>query len=237
MILGDIKKANAWMDKALDIQPENVTNRSYNDWQFLILYGDIDKTRQRIKKSQEIVGHDKYTWAMVLLDILDSNYDNALNRLNDIPEVQEENQHAIELKSFYRGWIFQLKGQKERSIKEFEESKNYLLDKIGEHPEDPRYRSLLGQTYAHLGDREKAIKMGNSGKSLWPLSKDRLGSVHYIRHMAVIYAILGEKEMAMNELDQLSKIPVFPRRGRYKVDPNWSDYLDDPRFQKILKNI
>ncbi|MBQ33744.1 MAG: hypothetical protein CMG32_02680 [Candidatus Marinimicrobia bacterium] len=237
LILGDIEKANEWMDKALDIQPENVTNRSYKDWQYLVLYGDIVKTRQKIKRTQEIVGDDKFNWKLALIDILDSNYNDALKILNGIPEDQSEDQHEIHLKSFYHGWIYDLQGLTERSTAKFEEARNHLLDKIGEHPEDPRYRSLLGKTYAHLGDMEKAIKMGNSAKSLWPLSKDALGSIWYIRHMADIYAILGEKEMALNELNQLTTIPVFPRKGIYKVNPIWSDYLDDPRFQKILENI
>jgi hypothetical protein len=53
----------------------------------------------------------------------------------------------------------------------------------------------------------------------------------------MIYAWVGEKDLAIEQLAIAAQIPAGITYGELKLYPQWDSLRDDPRFQKILASL
>jgi hypothetical protein len=70
-----------------------------------------------------------------------------------------------------------------------------------------------------------------------PVAKDAIQGVQLISNLACIYALTGEKDLALKELDTVSKLPYGPSYGALRLDPEWDSLRGDPRFEKIVASL
>ena len=69
---------------------------------------------------------------------------------------------------------------------------------------------------------------------LRPISRDALEGPEYVEKLAKAYALLGERERALEQLSLVAKVPAGVTYGDLKFDPVWDGLRDDPRFAQIL---
>jgi hypothetical protein len=55
--------------------------------------------------------------------------------------------------------------------------------------------------------------------------------------LARIYALTGEKDLALEQLDTVSKIPCGPTYGELRLDSYWDALRGDPHFEKIVASL
>jgi len=60
---------------------------------------------------------------------------------------------------------------------------------------------------AHLGEKEKAIRESRTACDILPVSRDAVGGPPLISNLARVYALTGEKDLALERLGIVSKIP------------------------------
>src|SRR5436190_21495965 len=91
-------------------------------------------------------------------------------------------------------------------------------------------------------DREDAMREGRRAVELKPESKDAVDGVIANCYLALIYARVGEKDLAFALLDRLIKTPGAVDSVDYSVTINdlkhrweWDPIRSDPRFQKLLE--
>jgi tetratricopeptide (TPR) repeat protein len=94
----------------------------------------------------------------------------------------------------------------------------------------------LGVAYAGLGRTEEAIKVAKTAVDLFPLSKDALRGATVLTALPEIYAIVGEYDAAIDQLELLLSIPSPLSVQLLRVDPLWDPLRDHPRFQKLLED-
>jgi TolB-like protein/Tfp pilus assembly protein PilF len=104
-------------------------------------------------------------------------------------------------------------------------------------PGNEKPLSVLALIDAELGEKEKAIPEGRTACDMLPVSKDALDGVALITNLARIYALTGEKDLALEQLDIVSKIPYGPHYGELHLDPEWDSLRGDPRFEKIVASL
>ena len=101
-------------------------------------------------------------------------------------------------------------------------------------PNDPQRHVFLGLALAYLGRKEEAIREGERGVALDPVSKDARNGPYFQHQLVRIYMRVGEPEKALDQLEPLLKIPYFLSPGWLKIDPNFDSLRKNPRFQKLV---
>ncbi len=88
-----------------------------------------------------------------------------------------------------------------------------------------------------MGDKEKAILEGRTACDMLPPAKDAVDGAVLITNLAHIYALTGEKDPALKQLEIVGKIPCGPYYGELRRDPWWDSLRGDPRFEKIVASL
>ena len=124
---------------------------------------------------------------------------------------------------YYLGAVLQLKGNIAGAIPEFQKS----FDLNG----DPYSLAMLGQAYARNGKKDEAQKV------LAQLNEEAKSRYVAPYALAVLYAGLGEKEHALDELERAYQRGDTNRLFIMKVDPFLDELRDQPRFQALLQRV
>ena len=119
----------------------------------------------------------------------------------------------------------------------YDSTRVLLESMIRERPGEGRYHTLLGIAYAALGRKSEAIREGRRGVELRPPSKDALAGPILVRDLAQIYVMVGEQNLAIEQLEQLLTMPGRISVPWIRVDATWTPLRDNPRFQKLLRSV
>ncbi|MFC1529796.1 protein kinase [Gemmatimonadota bacterium] len=165
----------------------------------------------------------------------EGNYQEAIDYLEENLDEWLTTKMYVMPKAFMRSTSFALMGQKDMASSELERARELLELEVEKRPNDHRYHSTLGIVLAGLGQREEAIKEGQLGMELLPLSKDGCYGITPIQDLAHIYSLLGEYDAALDQLEYLMSIPSW-------IDPRWMELMpwidplrDHPRYMELVK--
>jgi TolB-like protein/Flp pilus assembly protein TadD len=106
---------------------------------------------------------------------------------------------------------------------------------VREQPDYAEALSILGMSHAALGQKEAALAEARRAVQLFPLAKDGVMGPELLRNLAIVYGWIGEKELAVQQLDQLVKIPAPISYGQLRLHPWWDPLRDDSRFERIIE--
>ena len=109
-----------------------------------------------------------------------------------------------------------------------------LEEQIRAAPDDAQRHVLLGLALAYLGRKAEAVREGQRGVELMPISRDAyLGP--YVQHqLARIYLLVGEPEKALDQLEPLLEMPYYLSPGWLRIDPTFDPLRNNPRFRKLV---
>ena len=97
---------------------------------------------------------------------------------------------------------------------------------------------VLALIDAELGDKERAIHEGRTACNMLPSTKNALDGVWLMTNLARIYALIGENDLALEQLEVLSKLASSWfgfSYGDLHLNPEWDPLRGDPRFEKLLE--
>src|SRR5207237_8816413 len=96
---------------------------------------------------------------------------------------------------------------------------------------------VLATADAALGHKEDAIREGRRAVELLPITKDSIAGATVIQDLAVIYAMTGERDLALEQLKIAVQLPGYLSYGQLRLDPRWDPLRGDPRFEKIVTSL
>jgi serine/threonine-protein kinase len=146
-------------------------------------------------------------------------------------------------KSFLEGCTSVARGDAESAQKHFQAALPIWENAVKEAPSVAERRANVGLLYAFMGRKDDAIGQGWRAVELKPESKDAVDGAIMNCYLALIYARLGEKDLAFPLLERLLKTPGAVDSADYSITANdlkfrweWDPIRSDPRFQKLLAN-
>jgi TolB-like protein/Tfp pilus assembly protein PilF len=104
-----------------------------------------------------------------------------------------------------------------------------------EQPDYAEAFSVLGIANAALGSNEKALSAGRRAADILPVIKDAMTGAEIMRNLAIIYAWIGENDLAIKELEKLLPLYGPISYGQLRLHPWWDPLRDDPRFDDIVE--
>jgi tetratricopeptide (TPR) repeat protein len=108
---------------------------------------------------------------------------------------------------------------------------------LQEQPDSPGALSLLGMIDAGLGRKEDAIREGRRACELLPISRDALDGSTLAVNLAQIYVWVGEKDLAIEQIAAVERVPNGLSYGYLKLHPFWDPLRGDRRFEKIVASL
>jgi TolB-like protein len=145
-------------------------------------------------------------------------------------------------RTFFEGCIALAQGDIVGAQKYFQDAGPVFENAVREAPLSAIRHSNLGWLYAFMGRKEDAIREGRRAVELKPESKDAVDGVIVNCYLALIYARVGEKDLAFPLLQRLLKTPGAVDSVDYSITINdlkhrweWDPIRSDLRFQKLIE--
>ncbi len=110
------------------------------------------------------------------------------------------------------------------------------MKELSEHPTESVVFEELGLIDAYLGHKEDAIREVEKAVELRPISKDATSGPDRVTNLALVCALTGEHDRAIQLLEQVAAIPYGPAYGDLLM-PDWDDLRSDPRFAKVVASL
>jgi tetratricopeptide (TPR) repeat protein len=144
-------------------------------------------------------------------------------------------------KSFLEGCTALARGDQAKAQKAFAAAAIDFEKVAREAPQSAESHANLGLCYAFMGRREEAMREGRHATELKPEAKDATDGVLMSCYLALIYARLGEKDLAFPLIERLLQTPGAVDSVCYSITVNdlkfrweWDPLRSDPAFQKLI---
>jgi len=136
-------------------------------------------------------------------------------------------------KNWYAGLIAQARGNESSARTAFEQAKRAVRDDLVQSPNDAKTLAMLALIHAAVGEKNEALGAATRAGELLPIAKDSFDGPILATTLAAVSAKLGEKDLAIRQLESLVGVPNGPTPGTLRVEPEWDSLRDDPRFKKL----
>ena len=144
-------------------------------------------------------------------------------------------------KGFFQGCIELARGNNTQAQRLFELVGPIFERAVEEAPLNAERHANLGWFYAFAGRKDQAIREGRRAVELKPESKDAFDGAIMNCYLALIYARVGENDLAIPLIERLLKTPGAVDSADYSITLNdlkfrweWDPIRNDPRFQKLI---
>jgi len=119
---------------------------------------------------------------------------------------------------------------------------NTLESLYREKPDDAFLTQQLSFAYAHIGEKDLALKLAERAVALRPRAKDAMSGPTLEEALAIVQTLVGENSSAISTLAQLLQTPyngVFYgapiTSALLRLDPLWDPLRSNPAFQKLCE--
>ncbi len=140
-------------------------------------------------------------------------------------------------RDFWVGVVARLKGDETSARAAFMSARTQQEEEIRSHPEEVNLLSDLGLIDAGLGRKEEALNEGRRAMELARSVKDSSTEAYVKLCFAITCAWTDERELALGQLEALTKTPGFHTYGNLRLSPMWDPLRGDPRFEKIVASL
>jgi serine/threonine protein kinase/Tfp pilus assembly protein PilF len=140
-------------------------------------------------------------------------------------------------RSFFEGLAARVRNDAIGAETAFTAARVELEKIVREQPDNAQALCVLGMTDAALGRRDDALREGRRAVELLPVTKDALAGAAVLTNLAITYAWAGEKDLAINQLEEVVRIPSPVSYGQLRLHPFWDPLRGDPRFEKIVASL
>ena len=228
------QEATAIMDRTVAIDPSNPAMRFGRAMVDLYSRGDTQpayETAQRIM-TEDPNGMDSVADMWFELALCRRDASEMTKALASLPT-----QGIIpRTHSFYEGLAARARNDVKGAETAFKAARVELEKILRDQSDYAHALCLLGMTDAALGRKEDAIREGRRAVELVPVTKDAWTGAGLLTDLAVIYGWVGEKDLAIKQLEEVLRIPNDETSyGHLRLHPYWDPLRGDPRFEKLVE--
>jgi TolB-like protein/class 3 adenylate cyclase/Tfp pilus assembly protein PilF len=139
--------------------------------------------------------------------------------------------------AFGEGLVARMKGDAAAAQAAFTTARAAQEQIVQAQPDYGPALCVLGLIDAGLGRKEEALREGRRAAELLPVEKDSINGPLVLDVLALIYAWVGEKDLAIEQLTHNVQRPGSSPYGVLKLFPIWDPLRGDSRFEKIVESL
>ncbi len=232
LYLHQYQEALKVFDEALAMAPANLPLLEWKSMTYLA-QGDLSGARKVLKSVPTevdpvalvafVATYEDLYW------VLDNEQQELLLRLTPGSFGDNRSSWAMALAQTYAS-----RGNLQQAQVHAEEARRSFAEQLRDAPDDAELHVLHGLSLALLGKKEEALKEGEKGVEMSPVSKDAVNGPYYQHQLVRICVLVGEKEKALDLLEPLLKMPYYLTPGWLSIDPAFAPLRGNPRFEKLL---
>ncbi len=239
--LHDYEQYAKFMDRILALHPDSKPTRIWRAFIEVDQRADTGPWRVAIEKilaEDPASAKDPFlTGHRFTLALLDRDFDAAGDLAAALsPKDSEVAVYPDFGRDFWMGVVARLKGDETSSRAALMRARAEQEQEIRD-PDDVWLLSYLGLIDALLGKKEQALSEGRRAIERLPIVKNLTTDGYVKRYFAMICAWAGERELALEHLELVARIPGGPSYGDLRLNPLWDPIRGDPRFEKIVNSL
>lgn len=169
------------------------------------------------------------------LEMMDADYAAALDVMDASDTEIFTGQYGLAPRSYYRGVALGALGRQAEANAVILEAKEAVEAMLPQLDHDCRVFAALGLIYAVMGDGEAAVEAAQHAVELVPPEKDALVGPYNVLNLAEVYALLGQAEPAVEQIEYLFTIPSPIAEVDLEVRGIFDDIRDHPAFRALLE--
>jgi TolB-like protein/class 3 adenylate cyclase/Flp pilus assembly protein TadD len=139
--------------------------------------------------------------------------------------------------AYWQGAVARWLGDSAKARAAFTAARREVEQIVEQQPDFAAALSLLGMIDAGLERKEEALREGRRACELLPISKDAIDGADIAINLAQIYAWTGEKDLAIEQIAAVERLPNTLSYGLLKLHPYWDPLRGDPQFEKIVASL
>ncbi len=224
-----IDESESYVDTTLSLDPERPVSALLKAFIQFLREGQFATLRSEIEKHPRL---DQERWWVAFLARDFEAADRFLSR-KDEATMDVLGSHLPT--SLLIGMTAQFSGEFQRAMKAFDLARGNLEREIISSTKDASVHSALGLAYAGLSRKEDAVRKGIFAVRLHPVSKDAWEGPKFLLQLAMIYAMVGEPDEAIAQLERHYSVPNFTPIELLSLDPRLDPLRDHPRFKALLE--
>jgi tetratricopeptide (TPR) repeat protein len=140
-------------------------------------------------------------------------------------------------RAWCEGMVARLRGDEPAARGGFNRARKEIEKVLRDQPAYAEGLCVLGMIDAALGEKEAAIQEGRRAVELLPISKDALNGARLAEYLAVIYATVGEKKRAIDQLSIIVRRPGRVSYGELRWHPYWKPLRGEAQFEQIVATL
>ena len=192
---------------------------------------------------QRNAGLPGFTSELAHVFLLQRKYDEAAKLMESIEEIARAHGVLPEsgINHFAQGHYLEIlgtirraQGQTEKAMAAFEASRKQFEQWLEQRHDEPLALAYRAVDAAGLGRKDDALREVRDVLDKWPASRNPSRAIEVATQAALAYAWIGEGDSAIQQLEAVVKQPGGPDAGDLKLNPQWDDLRNDPRFDKIV---
>jgi TolB-like protein/tetratricopeptide (TPR) repeat protein len=227
-------EAKVAADHALALAPTNL-NLIEQRVMGSLSAGDLAGARAVVTASADQAGSDALLeYLSVYQDLYWVLDEGQQQRVLDLPLAEFDNDPSA--RSIVRAELFDLRGDQRQARANADTARAAFEEQLRAAPLDGQRHAFFGLALAFMGRKAEAIAEGRQGAQLWPISRDYTNGTYVQEQLARIYMIVGEPELAMDQLEPLLKMPYYLSPGWLRIDPTWARLKGNARFQRLTQS-
>ena len=226
-------RAETLYARTIALAPDRSIPYFWKAWMYLRWDGRTQRAQTVLDQARANgVDEPRLRLLQVVIDVCDRKYSEALHPLSETPDVIADQFRFIP-KALLYAQVYGLMQRRDLERAYYDSAQSFLYQRVRERPDDPRVHSALGIAYAGMGRKDEAVQEGEKGIALLPISTEANQGYYRAWDLARIYAMVGERDAAVAQLEHLLSIPGHLTAAWLRIDPTWDPIRDDRRFQRL----
>ncbi|HUV29957.1 MAG TPA: protein kinase [Acidobacteriota bacterium] len=223
-------------EQAIDLEPDNEWAFFGKSWAVLNATGDPEAALQVINEGFVFSPRSaSLIFLAVYCNLCTGNYQRALDLMTGPKDVfLWQYQDGVDY-YYMKGMTYALMQQPDVARPYLDSARIIIESMVSTDPDVAADQSYLGKIYAALGRNAEAIAAARRGVELLPVSIDALDGPDRIWDLATVYTRVGERDLAIDQLDSLFLIPSEVSVNWLKIAPEFIPLRDHPRFQALIE--